>query len=234
MDTVAYLKRINYVGSLAPAADTLRQLHLAHLLAVSFENLSIHSKTPIVLNDEALFDKIVVRRRGGFCYELNGLFAALLRALQFNVTMLSAEVMKSGGEFSPDFDHMTLLVTLSERWLVDVGFGNSFREPLLLDERGEQAQGRFTYRIDITADDRLILMRRDDGGAWTAQYCFSLEPRVYTDYAAMCHYNQTSPESHFTQGPICSLATEDRTCQPNPDTIDHHQRRRPSGTRIGQ
>ena len=88
----AYLNRINYHGSLEPNAETLRDLQVAHLLAVPFENLSIHSGEPIVLEDEALFEKVVQRRRGGFCYELNGLFAWLLRNLGFKVEMLSAGV----------------------------------------------------------------------------------------------------------------------------------------------
>ena len=135
MDASAYLQRINYVGPLAPSAETLRQLHLAHLLSVPFENLSIHRREPIVLDDAALFEKIVRLQRGGFCYELNGVFAALLRSLGFKVTMLSAEVANGKGEFGPPFDHMTLMVTLEDRWLADVGFGDSFREPLRSEER---------------------------------------------------------------------------------------------------
>ena len=207
MDIAAYLKRINYEGPLAPTDETLRRLQVAHLLSVPFENLSIHSREPIVLTDDWLFEKVVVRRRGGFCYELNGLFAALLRALGFDVTMLSAGVMSPRGEFGPEFDHMALLVRLEERWLVDVGFGDSFREPLLLDKRAEQPQAGSAYRIDDAGDGRLILMRRDRGGEWNAQYRFSLQPRVYADYAEMCHYHQTSPESPFTQRRLCSLAT---------------------------
>ncbi len=207
MNVKAYLERINYYGSLAPTAETLRDLQLAHLLAVPFENLSIHAKQPIVLEDGALFTKIVEGRRGGFCYEANGLFAALLRALGFDVVMLSAGVATAEGGFGPDFDHMTLVVRSDQRWLVDVGFGDSFREPLLLDERGEQVQGRRAYRIlpDCT---HLILMQRDNGDEWKAQYRFTLQPHVYADYAEMCHFHQTSPQSHFTQRRICSRATE--------------------------
>src|SRR5216684_3858804 len=148
MDTKAYLQRINHTSPLAPGAETLRLLQVAHLQIVPFENLSIHSGEPIVLDDEALFEKIVRRRRGGFCYELNGLFAALLRTLGFDVTMLSARVANAEGIFGPDFDHMTLLVTLTERWLVDVGFGDSFLEPLKLDEHNDQVQGDRAYRIN--------------------------------------------------------------------------------------
>jgi len=207
VDIAAYLERINDDGPLAPTAATLRRLHVAHLLAVPFENLSIHSGEPIVLEDGALFEKVVGQRRGGFCYELNGLFAALLSALGFNVAMLSAGVANGAGEIGPEFDHMTLLVTLSERWLVDVGFGDSFREPLLLDERAEQGQGGRAYRIDEAGDGRLILMQRLEGGAWKSQYRFNLEPHVYADYAGMCRHHQTSPESHFTRQRICSLPT---------------------------
>lgn len=203
----AYLERINYHGSLAPTVETLRALQVAHLLTVPFENLSIHAKQPIVLEDEALFTKIVENRRGGFCYEANGLFAALLRALGFDVAMLSAEVANAAGEFGPNFDHMTLMVSLEERWLVDVGFGDSFGEPLLLDERGEQTQGRRAYRI-LSDSNQLMLMQRVEGEEWQAQYRFTLQTHNYADYGEMCLYHQTSPQSHFTKSRICSRMTE--------------------------
>ena len=206
MDIDAYLQRIKYRGSPAPTAQTLRELQLAHLYSVPFENLSIHSGQPIVLQDDALFDKIVVRRRGGFCYELNGLFAALLRALGFEVAMLSAGVANGEGGFSPDFAHMTLLVTLKERWLADVGFGDSFHEPLLLDCDQEQVQSERAYQI-VPERNYLILRQRENGVEWKDQYRFTLQPHRYADYAEMCHYQQTSPQSHFTQGRICTRAT---------------------------
>ena len=208
MNIDAYLKRINYTGSLEPTAETLRALQVAHLLAVPFENLSIHAGEPIVLNEESRFGKIVENRRGGFCYEANGLFAGLLRALGFEVEMLSAGVATKDGGFGPDFDHMTLMVTLAERWLVDVGFGDSFLEPLLLDSRDEQGQGMRSFRIDAD-NSHLILQRRDHGGDWQPQYRFTLQPHTFADYEQMCHFHQTSPESHFTKAPLCSLATAD-------------------------
>lgn len=208
MNIDAYLKRINYQGARTPSVETLRRLHVAHLMAVPFENLSIHVQEPIILDDQALFEKIVVRRRGGFCYELNGLFSALLRALGFEVHRLSAAVMNDEGQFGPEFDHMTLMVTLEQRWLADVGFGDSFLEPLVLDSREVQAQGLRSYRIDAE-DGRYILWQRDGAGAWNAQYRFDLTPRTYDDYAAMCRYHQTSPQSTFTQRRVCSCATPD-------------------------
>jgi len=209
MDVQTYLDRINYAGPLAPAAENLRRLQVAHLLAVPFENLSIHAGEPVILDDQALFRKIVSRRRGGFCYELNGLFAALLRALGFEVVMLSAQVADDDTHFGPDFDHMALLVTLDEPWLVDVGFGDSFVEPLLLSERDSQVQGDRAYRV-VQDGERLVVMQRQEVGTsddWKPQYRFTLKPYQYSDYAERCKYHQTSPLSHFTNARICSRLT---------------------------
>jgi N-hydroxyarylamine O-acetyltransferase len=207
LDVLTYLDRINYRGSLEPTHETLRALHIAHLFSVPFENLSIHIKEPIVLNDESLYKKIVEKRRGGFCYELNGLFCWLLRSLGFDVKMLSAGVMNAEGKFGPDFDHLTLLVTLDERYLADVGFGDSFLEPLLFDSREAQMSpdGKF-YRI-IEDEDALIMQVQNDG--WKSQYRFTLTPYEYADYEEMCLWQQTSPDSHFVKNRICSLPTKD-------------------------
>ena len=134
---------------------------MAHLLAVPFEDLSIHANERIVLDVNALFDKIVRARRGGFCYELNGLFGALLQTLGFEVVMLSGGVMNPRGEFGPEYDHMALLVTLGERWLVDVGFGDCFREPLCLDERAEQIRPRL---IHLSHSGRCVRLQRETDG----------------------------------------------------------------------
>ena len=208
MDVTTYLDRIQYHGSQLANFKTLRSLQLSHMLSVPFENLSIHAKEPILLDDESLFDKIVLRRRGGFCYELNGLFATLLRALGFDVALLSAGVAEADGGFGPDFDHMTLMVVLEDKWLVDVGFGDSFRQPLLIDQRGPQVQGRRSYQID-TEGDYFILRQSEDGGDWQAKYRFTLRPHQIADYEEMCKYHQTSPQSSFTQGRVCSRATID-------------------------
>jgi len=208
MNVDTYLARINYNGSRDVNAETLRALQVAHLLSVPFENLSIHAGEPIVLDEDALYTKIVDQRRGGFCYECNGLFAGLLRALGFDVAMLAAGVARPDGSFGPIFDHMALMVTLNERWLVDVGFGDSFLEPLLLDSRDHQVEGTRTFRL-VDADDHVVLMRRNDGEDWQAQYRFTLQPYTFPDYEEMCRYHQTSPDSHFTKGLVCSRATED-------------------------
>src|SRR5437762_8680982 len=125
----SYLKRIGYSGPTTPTPDLLRNLHRAHLLAVPFENLDIALGRRIVCEEESFLRKIIDRRRGGFCYELNGAFAALLRALGFQVTLLSARVY-GGGRFGPLFDHLALRVDLDEPWLADIGFGRFARRPL--------------------------------------------------------------------------------------------------------
>jgi N-hydroxyarylamine O-acetyltransferase len=211
MNINAYLERINYRGSLAPTAQTLQALQVAHLLTVPFENLSIHMDEPIVLDDELLFDKVVNRRRGGFCYELNGLFTTLLRSLGFDVVMLAASVARDRGEYTPDFAHMALMVTLDpvtlgERWLVDVGFGDTFRQPLLLDDPNEQVQEGASYQI-TTDEEAFILSERKHGREWLPHYRFRLAPYQYADFLEMCHFQQYSPESHFRKGRVCSLAT---------------------------
>jgi N-hydroxyarylamine O-acetyltransferase len=209
LNVEAYLERIRYVGSLIPSGETLRALQVAHLLAVPFENLSIHSGEPIILDEEALFRKVVDRRRGGFCYECNGLFGALLRELGFNVTMLSAEVANEQGGFGPPFDHMALLVNLEQAWLADVGFGDSFIEPLLLDERGEQGQRHASFSIVRDGAYFRLFRRNRDSAEWKSEYRFTLQPYNYDDFAEMCRYHQTSPESHFTQKRICSKVTSE-------------------------
>lgn len=205
MDVSKYLRRINYSGPLEVSAGTLRELHKAHLLAVPFENLDIHLERPIILDEQKLIGKIVDGHRGGFCYELNGAFNALLRALGFDASMLSAEVARADGSFGPPFDHMALLVALEERWLADVGFGDSFREPLRLDDHGEQSQDGDAHRLK--EDHEHLILERREGDLWKPQYRFSLSPYGLTDFAGMCTYHQTSPESTFTQRRTCTRAT---------------------------
>jgi N-hydroxyarylamine O-acetyltransferase len=222
MDVARYLARINYSGPTVPAIETLRGLQRAHLYTVPFENLDIGLGRPIRLDAAAIEEKIVGRRRGGFCYELNGLFALLLRDLDFRVTLLAAGVYSDKrGTFGPTFDHLTLRVDLDRPWLVDVGFGDGFLYPLALDTTGEQIdsgraaplpdathEGIWQDRYRIRAeDDARIMQRRDWTGAWGDQYRFTLTPRQWADFSAQCHYHQTSPDSGFTRNSVCSLAT---------------------------
>ena len=210
MDLHAYLRRINYRGEQTPSVATLHELHRAHLLAVPFENLDIHLGRSILLDQDALFDKIVTRRRGGFCYELNGLFAWLLQQSGFDVTYLNARVYNRQGQLGIDFDHLTLLVQVPHqpgRWLVDVGFGDSFNDPLDFEERQEQVQGLRSYRLEQVKDG-FVTWQKNYDGTWERQYFFDLQPRAFpAEYEAACLYHQTSPKSSFTRGSIISRAT---------------------------
>jgi len=210
MNIPAYLTRLNYSTSVKPDAETLHGLQFAHLLNIPFENLDIGLKRPIQLSEEALWEKIIVHKRGGFCYELNGLFARLLKQIGFDVTYLNARVFNREGNLGIDFDHLALLVRVpsqSVRWLADVGFGDSFNEPLSFEEHGEQAQGLRAYRLEQTPSGYITWQKNYDG-SWERQYFFDLQPHNFpADYEGACIYHQTSIESSFTRRSIISKAT---------------------------
>jgi N-hydroxyarylamine O-acetyltransferase len=169
---------------------------------VPFENLSIYLDEPIVLAEEALLEKVVDCRRGGFCYEQNGLFGMVLTALGYRTTYLGARVFQPDG-IGPPFDHLALRVDCPEPWLVDVGFGRHAQHPLRLDLRTDQADPDGTFRL-VDADEGDIDVWRDG----RPQYRAELRPRALLDCEATCWWHQTSPRSHFTQSTVCSLLTE--------------------------
>jgi N-hydroxyarylamine O-acetyltransferase len=175
------------------------------MFAVPFENLDIGLGRQIICDESRFLNKIVAERRGGFCYEMNGAFAALLRVLGFKVTLLSARVTGGDGGDGSEFDHLALRVELNEPWLADVGFGDSFVEPLSLKPDLDQEQFGRHYRL-TPAGSELCLEANTDG-AWKKQYLFTLHARQLSEFAAMCHYHQTSPDSPFTRKRVCSLAT---------------------------
>jgi N-hydroxyarylamine O-acetyltransferase len=205
MDIQAYLKRINYSGTPDISHDSLRELQRKHMVSVPFENLDIHLGIPIVLDEGLLFEKIVNRRRGGFCCELNGLFAALLRELGYNVQRLACRVSNGTGGFGIEFGHMALLVTLGDRWLVDVGFGASFLEPLRLDDPDDQIQMSNCYRIRADGEQLTYWKKVDD--LWAPQYSFTLQAYSLGAFTGGCHHHQTSPESWFTRQIVVTRAT---------------------------
>ena len=205
MNPAPYLERLDCAAPERADAPALRRLHLAHLQRVPFENLDIHLKQPIRLELPHLYDKIVGRRRGGFCYELNGLFAWLLGTLGFQVELLSARVYGPQG-LGREFDHLTLRVRTDGDWLADVGFGDSFLEPLPLEPGLEVVQRGTRYRLS-QAGDQWTLHQQHPGGEWTPQYLFTLRPYQLEDFAPVCHFHQTDPASPFTRKRVCTWAT---------------------------
>lgn len=211
MDIALYLNRIHYRGSVAATREALCDLQRAHMLSVPFENLDIVPlHTPIRLDEQALYDKIVRRRRGGFCYELNGMFAWLLRQVGYRVTYLNARVAGRDGRIGPDFDHLALLVQPplgGGHWLADVGFGDSFVEPLDFAE-AEHIEGLRAYRLEKAAGGYFTWQRTYDG-AWKRMYFFDLTPHHFpSEYEAACIYQQRSPETSFTRQAVISRLTE--------------------------
>jgi len=199
-----YLARIGVTRPAAADLQALRDLQLAHLLAVPFENLSIHLGEPIVLDQAALVTKVVRMHRGGFCYELNGAFAGLLTALGFRVSLLSARVFGAGRAPGPPFDHMTLRVDLAEPWLADVGFGRFATQPLQLSSPGDQPDAGGTFRVADSPSGHGDLDIFHDG-----EPAYRVDPRPYalSDFAPACWWQQTFPGSHFRESPTCSIFT---------------------------
>lgn len=212
MDLDRYLARIGYDGPLVADRATLTALHRAHLHAVPFENLSIGWGEPIVLDVARHHAKIVERRRGGFCYELNGLFAWLLETIGFRVSLRSARVWaaRDGVEdYGPADAHLFLHVDLGEPWLADVGFGDNFLEPKRLVDALVQEEGRRAYRYAREDDGTWTLWQRGFDGAWKRGYHFADVAHPMDHFAFMCREQQTSPGSVFVRKRICSLALPD-------------------------
>lgn len=203
----AYLGRIGIGRPKTLDAAALRELHRAHLLAVPFENLSIHLGEPISLDPADLFAKIVQRRRGGFCYELNGLFGVLLETLGARVSRVGACVYRDNG-VGPPLAHLALIVALvdgSGPWLADVGFGDHCDHPLLLDSTAAQIDPAGTFRLAAVGQHGDLEVLR--GGK--PQYRVEQRARALTDFVPSCWWTENSPASHFTQGTICSRRTQD-------------------------
>jgi N-hydroxyarylamine O-acetyltransferase len=213
LDVSAYLTRISYDGPVEPTLPALRGLHLAHLRSVPVENLDIHLGRPISLAEEQLFAKVVGQRRGGFCYELNGLFAALLREIGYEVTLLAAQFPLPDGREPIAFDHLVLRVEAPGMApvLADVAAGRSgFVTPLTIGSVAVQAQSTAGASFRLQPEDGAMrLWRQEPGGAWERSYRFTWQPRQLADFEAGCRYHQTSPDSHFTQKRICTLMTGD-------------------------
>ncbi|MEO1286544.1 MAG: arylamine N-acetyltransferase [Chloroflexota bacterium] len=209
MNLSAYFDRIAYTGDTSPTWATLKQLHRAHLMHIPFENLSIHMPQRIILDEDWLFTKIVTEKRGGFCFEQNGLFYAVLKQLGYEVYRLEANVYHDGGDYGVLMNHMCLLIVIDGvRYLADVGFGASFIEPLLLDSSDIQVQDAGHFQIIFEGETGYYHTQGLSDDNMSIGYRFYLTPHTLADYNEACHYMQTSPETHFTQKRVCSQWTD--------------------------
>ncbi len=207
MDIERCLQRLDYDGPRDQSLRTLRSLQMAFLLHVPFENLDILLGREIILSSRAVFEKIVDRKRGGVCYELNILFFDLLTALGFEVEYVSARMVKRAG-IGPEFDHMVLIVKLEYDYLVDVGHGHFCREPLRIDGESTSSAGGQEYRVDRCGND-YALYSRHMNAPWAARFIFSRSPRRCAEFEPMNRFHQISPESSFTRRRLVALATDD-------------------------
>jgi len=209
MNKKSYLARIGIEETdVAADLESLKLLQRQHLLTVPFENLDIHWRRPIILDDNCFYNKVVGEKRGGFCYELNGLFYELLKEIGFQNKIISARVSKGDGDFGAEYDHLAIITQIgSDEYLVDVGFGSFTAEPLKFAVDVEQQDDNGVFLIRKYDDSYFEVIKKTGDDAWQSEYIFTPLGRDLMKFSEMCQFHQTSPESHFTRGKVCSLMT---------------------------
>ncbi len=207
MEINRYLERINYSGDLSASISTIRSLAIAHQQSVPYENLDCHLLRPVTLDIDSIYNKIVLSNRGGGCYELNSLFGTLLRKLGFTVDYLSGRVF--GRDFvGKEFDHLTLRVISEDKpYLVDVGFGDGFYEPMLLNNGSSSAYCQNQFELSINENQCTLLSMRDD--SLVKGLAFSLLARKLSDFEQMNSYHSRNPFSLRSSAVVITRATNE-------------------------
>ncbi|WP_017660606.1 arylamine N-acetyltransferase family protein [Baaleninema simplex] len=201
-----YLERIRYSGDLNLSVEVLRALQESHLLTVPFENLDVHYGRAIELDLDRIYKKVVLSQRGGFCYELNGLFYELLKGLGFQVKRISARIFARNQGSEREFDHLVTIARLDDRdFLLDVGFGEFTLHPLTIKPGIVQQDPRGNFIIEKHEGD-VYRVDKIENGEVEPQYLFTLKERELSEFQEMCRYHQTHPESFFTRQRLISLA----------------------------
>ncbi|XP_073403371.1 arylamine N-acetyltransferase 2-like [Dendrobates tinctorius] len=209
LDLNTYLQRIGIADytavSQTPSLSKLRIIHRQHVLTVPFESLSIHSGEKILLDVDWIYEKIVLRKRGGFCFENNGLFFWVLQQLGYQPQMLSSSVKnKFTGLYESPLSHMMMMVELEgRRWLCDVGYCEGIMEPFPLEAGWEEEQDCFVYRLQVDEDEWHL--EKEEEEVWRSLYKFTLKERTLEDFRELCEHYQTSPSSFFVQKSFCCL-----------------------------
>jgi N-hydroxyarylamine O-acetyltransferase len=211
MNLEQYLNRVGFTGSFEPNLGTLIALHRAHLQTIPYENLEIHFGRTLGLNLERIFERLVLERRGGWCYEMNGLFAWALREIGFHVRLVSTQVTRADGSLMAPGDHVALVIKfdsgLEQNWLVDVGWGNGFLDPLPL-KVGKYTQGFLEYRLESNGDAWRFYNQQygADGFSFTLEP-HHLEQHRLEQFQERCTWLQSSPESGFVRVTVCQRFT---------------------------
>lgn len=210
IDFDVYLDRIQCKRERNLTLRYLRTLHRNHLYNIPFENLDIHYGKQIILDVNKIYEKLIKRKRGGFCYELNGLFFQLLIHLGFYVKLLSARIIAKNGTLGNEYDHLFLVVyNKDKKWLVDVGFGELFLEPLYFEVGKVQMDGNRYFRIEKTPDGFYKLQSSDDSISFKDEFIFTMKERQFIEFINMCQYHQSSPKSKFTRNKIITKAIKE-------------------------
>lgn len=210
MNLFSYLARIGFNHEPRADMETLRGLLRTHVLCVPFENLDVQLGRPLTTDVEDAYRKIVIDRRGGWCYEQNGLFGWALAQIGFEVTRVAAAVMRAErGEVS-DANHLALLVRVpgsGDKWLADVGFGGSLLEPIRLEENEYMHE---PYRLGLRRLDDGHWQFWEDHGNGEFSYDFRAEPASEITLARRCEFLQTNPESSFVLNLVAQIRGPDR------------------------
>ena len=212
-----YFARIGYTRGRQPTLDTLVAVHRAHLLAIPYENLDIHLGRPITLDSDAMFRKLVDEKRGGWCFEMNGVLGRVLETLGFDVRYVSGAVARATRGWRAQGNHLVLIVTLDRRWIADVGFGDGFLTPLPL-EVGNYRQGFLQYRV--TRDGPWWRVHNHEHGGADG-FDFTLTPRAPDSFSASCHELQTAPDSSFVQTTVVERMVPDGIVMLRGATLRH-------------
>lgn len=195
-----YLQRLGFATPPAPSLDTLRQLQLRHTGAFAFENLTTLSGEPVLIDLPSIEQKVLHEGRGGYCYELNNMYLALLKELGFDARGISGRVVmgQPEGAWTARTHRLSLVTLDGARFITDVGFGGMVpTAPLLLDTPAEQITPHESYRIEQHADG--YTLRAKVGDEWRAMYIFDLQRQEDIDYTVGNWYVSTHPESSFAK-----------------------------------
>jgi N-hydroxyarylamine O-acetyltransferase len=197
MDLQAYLDRIGYAGPIRPDLTTLKALHRAHLKAIPYENIDVQLGRRVTTDPADAFDKIVRRRRGGWCYEMNGLFGWALDQIGFSVMRMAGAANR---ELLGDLligNHLVLLVDLDGApWIADVGFGDGSIDPVPLVAGPMEIEG-FPFSLEAMDGGWWRFHNHQYGGA--KSFDFQVEPADPALLAGRCDWLQYAPESGFVQ-----------------------------------